>query len=166
MPTTAQESARSADGKPRRASGWYVLLLAWIAYAAAFFAFSKTAVKAAADITDYRLLEYGPKYGPSVGVALGLAAFLATGIVYLIARRFVRNDRLLLACVLTALGYGVWLLFGWDLVYREPRYAEVARAIITYLGKPMLYSAEIVCGLALVGAVLSVIFKKRRTRPV
>jgi hypothetical protein len=163
MPRTSQESVQGDDGKSGRASGWYVLLLAWIAYAAAFFVFSKTTVKAAADITNYQLLDYGPKYGPFAGAAFGLAAFLATGLVYLIARFFVRDARRLLACVLTMLGYGVWLLFGWDLVYREPRYAEVARAIITYLGKPMLYSAEIVCGLALVGAVLSVIVKKRRT---
>ena len=144
-----------------RTSGWYVLLLAWIAYAAAFFLFSRTMVKPAADITNYQLLAYGPKYGPFFGAAFGLAAFLVTGLVYLIARLFVRRARRALACLLTALGYGVLLAFGWDLVYREPRYAEVARAIITYLGKPTLYAAEIVSGLALLGAVLSLILKKR-----
>lgn len=154
-----QEDA--GGGKSGHASGWYVLLLAWFAFAGAFFAFSKSSVKPVPDITNYRLLEYGPKYGPFAGVALGLAAFLATGVVYLVIRLIRKRPSRPVALVLTAVGYSAWLLFGYDLVYREPRYAEVARAIITYLGKPMLYSAAVVVGAAALGAALNLFLKKR-----
>lgn len=139
----------------------YVLFLAWIAFAGVFFAVSKTVVKNAPDIANGQLLDIAHRYASFVGVALGLATFLVTGIVYLIARLILKKPSRLAALVITMLGYAPWLVFGWDLVYREPRYAEVARAIITYLGKPMLYSAAIVCGCALLVSALTLVFKKR-----
>lgn len=140
-----------------RTAGWYILLLAWPVYAAAFLAFSRTMVKDAPDITNPQLLDIAHRYASFVGAALGLATFLVTGLVYLILRLFTKRGRRLMASLLTAAGYAVWLVFGYDLVYLEPRYAEVARVIITYLGKPMLYAAGAVTGLALVGVVVSVL---------
>jgi hypothetical protein len=148
-------------GEARRTAGWYVLLLAWIGYTVLFFAFSKTFVKPAADITNTDLLDIAHRYASFAGAAIGLVAFLATGILYLAIRLARREPSRLIALLLTLFGYAPFIVFGWDLVYREPRYAEVARAIITYLGKPMLYSAAIVCGLAFLGTVLTLAIKKR-----
>jgi hypothetical protein len=164
MPETAPKSARDDSKKTSRTSGWYVLFLAWIVCAAAYFEFFKTLVKPVADITNGQLLDVGHRYGPFIGVALGLISFLAVGLVYLIIRLIRKRPSWLVALILTALGYAPWLVLGWDLVYREPRYAEVARLIITYMGKPMLYSTAIVCGVALLGVVLTLltlVFKKR-----
>lgn len=159
MPDTS--TVEVVGGKTGRTSGWYVLLLAWLLFAAAFFVFSKTSVKPAADITNGELIGYAAKFGPFVGAALGLLSFLASGLVYLIVRLFVKSRRLAAASLLTVLGFAPWLVLGYDLVYREPRYAEVARAIITYLGKPMLYASAAVCGLALV-VFLPALFLRRR----
>ena len=99
--------------------------------------------------------------GALIGIALGLVTYLATGAVYLLARLFRMGARRLVALVLTALGYGAWLALGYDLVYVEPRHTEIARVIITYLGKPMLYSATLVCGLAALGIVATLVAPKR-----
>ena len=161
MTETASQSVRDDSKKTGRPKGWYVLFLAWVVYAAAFFEFSKTLVKDAPDVTNGQMLDLAHRYAAFLGVGLGLVSFLVVGLVYLIARLVMRKSSRLVALVLTALGYAPWLVFGWDLVYREPRYSEVARAIITYTGKPMFYSAVLVCGVAVVGIPLTLVFKKR-----
>lgn len=161
MPDAAMGSIGGERGTSGRTSGWYVFVLAWLVFAAAFFAFSKTMVVAPTDVTNYQVLEIADRYASYVGVALGLVTFLVTGLVYLVLRLFRVKALRIAALDVTALGYGVWLAFGYDLVYLEPRYAEVARAIITYLGKPMLYSAAIVCGGAVAGAALTFALGKR-----
>lgn len=156
------EALTKPPGQPvSRTAGWSVLLMAWIAFAAAFFAFSKTVVEPAPDITDARLLEYGRTFGPFIGVAFGLLSFLASGIIYLIVRLIRKRPSRAVAFVLTALGYAPWLWLGYDLAYLEPRNVEVANAIITYAGKPTLFSSVLVCGGAPLGAVLSLVLKKR-----
>jgi hypothetical protein len=142
-----------AKGGAGRTSGWYVLLLTWAVYAVAYLVVFKLYVKAPTDVTNSQIISYGTRFGALVGIALGLVTFLVTGLVYLIVRLIVKRQRRLAALVVSALGYATWWLFGYDLVYREPRYAEIARAIITYTGKPMLYAAEITVGLCLLGAV-------------
>jgi hypothetical protein len=160
MPETAQATA-APGAKPKRTAGWYVLLLAWIVFAGAYFAFFKTTVETAPDITNGRILEIAGRFGPLIGVGIGLLTFLATGIVYLIVRAFAKGSRRAAAFLITALGYAPWIWLGYDTVYLEPRFTEVARAIITYTGKPMLYASAAVCGAALLGAVFSLIVKKR-----
>jgi len=164
MPETPSSKSGPAGDVTRsdRTAGWHVLLLAWPVYAGAFFAFSKMYVKPAADITNYQLLGIANKYASYVGAVLGLAAFLVTGIVYLVLRLIRRKPSRFVALILSALGYAPWLVLGYDLVYLEPRYAEVARAIITYLGKPMFYSAVIVCGAALLGSFLTLVFRRSK----
>lgn len=145
-------------------SGWYVLLAAWLIFAVAYLIFFKTSVQPPTDVTNAKMLMYGGKYGAFLGIALGLAAYLATGLAYLIAR-FLTGQRRLAALLLTAAAYGAWALFGYDLVYLEPRYAEVARAIITYTGKPLLYASVLVVGLCLlgtVGCVVRLVLAKRK----
>jgi hypothetical protein len=134
-----------------RTSGWYVLLLAWGIFAVAYFAVAKT-IQPPTDVTNAAMLKYGGTFGAFAGVALGLLAYLATGLVYLIGRLFT-GQRRLVALLVSVLGYGAWLAFGYDLVYLEPRYAEVARAIITYAGRPMLLAGALTVGLCLLGAV-------------
>lgn len=146
----------------KRSAGWHILLLAWLVYAGAFFACSKFLVMPATDLTNYQLLDLGNKYAQFAGAAFGLASFLVIGIVYLLIRLFIKApQRRLVAHILTVLGYAPWLVLGYDLVYREPRYAQVAIAIIDYLGQPMFFSAAIVCGIALLGMVLGLVLKKR-----
>jgi hypothetical protein len=161
MSDTESKSARDDGKKIGRTSGWYVLLLAWFFYAGAFFTFSKTLVKDVPDVTNGQMLDLAHRYAAFLGVGLGLLMFLVTGILYLIIRLIMRKSSRLVALILTALGYAPLLVFGWDLVCRELRYSEVARAIITYTGKPMFYSSMIVCGVALVGIPLTLVFKKR-----
>lgn len=161
MVDIAAAVGRSDGGKPGRTSGWYVLLLGWLVFAGAFYAFSKGLDTTASDITNYELLEIADKYANYVGVALGLVAYLATGVVYLILRLFRLKNLRVVALALTAAGYSAWLALGYDLVYREPRYTQIANVIITYTGKPMLYSAALVCGAALVGLALTLVFKNR-----
>jgi hypothetical protein len=163
MPEAAAEMPpRVSPAKP--AAGWYVLLLAWLAFAAAYFGFSKATVEPAPDITNGRILEIAGTFGPFVGAGLGLATFLATGLVYLIVRAFAKGARRSAALLLTALGYSFWLWFGYDTVYLEPRYTEVARAIITYTGKPMLYASVLVCGLSVFGFAASLFASLRKER--
>lgn len=162
--TTTLDMTKTASANApaeKKSAGWYVLLLAWLVYGSAFYALSKSLVKPAADITNYDILNIFNTYSSYTGIGLGLISFLVAGVIYLIVRLILRGPSLAAASLITALGFAPWLIFGWDLVYREPRYAEVARAIITYLGKPMLYSAVIVCSVTIVIFVCSLIFKKR-----
>jgi hypothetical protein len=154
-------TAVAKDGKQKGNSGWYVLLTSWVLYASVFFAVSKGLDTSASDITNFELRGIADTYGAYVGVALGLLTYLVTGIAYLALRLFRAKDLRLAAFAVTAAGYAVWLAFGYDLVYVEPRFTQIANVIITYLGTPMLYSSAIVVGAALLGVVASLILKGR-----
>jgi hypothetical protein len=155
------EATQVKVSTPNATAGWYILVLAWLVYGGLFFTFSHYLVKPASDITNTEILHLFGTYTPFVGFVFGFLSFLVTGAIYLIVRAVLHRGSRAAASFVTVFGYAPWVMFGWDLVYREPRYVEIARAMITYLGKPMLYSAETVCGLAVVVAAFSLMLKKR-----
>jgi hypothetical protein len=156
----------SAVSGNRRAqtAGWYVPPAAALLFALLFFAFAR-GVEAPPDVVSAKIIDVFGRYAAFGGAALGLIAFLATGLAYLILRLLSRRWRRVFALGVTAVAYAALAAVGYDLVYLEPRYAEVARAIITYLGRPTLYAAAIVVGAATLALVAEVIIKLvKRTR--
>jgi hypothetical protein len=94
------------------------------------------------------------KYGAASGTVLALLGLL---IMYFIAgikrivglRRFrILNPLVVLVVALPALA------FGWELLYKEPRYTDIARAIIGYLAQPLFLSSLVISALALLWLVL------------
>ena len=117
--------------------------LAFVLFALLFAGFSVGLKPDVAGIDNGQVVEIFKKWTPLAGAVFGLLSMLGMYIVRLFGfRKFRLGGPLLLM-----LGYAPWLAFGYQLAYREPRYAMIAKAIITFLGKPMLYSGGAMVGL-------------------
>ena len=99
-----------------------------------------------AGIENQTILEIFQKWSPFAGVAFGILSMLGMYIVRLFGLRKIRIG----GPILLILGYLPWLIFGYNLVYLEPRYATIAIAIIAFIGKPMLYASSALVGLGII----------------
>jgi hypothetical protein len=116
--------------------------LALLLFAGLYFATFKLFPASVADISSERILEPFQKYGAYGGVAAGLLSMLGMYVLYIFRALFRLNRFRFSAPFVLMLGYAPWAAFGYQLVYREPRYAMIAKAIISFTGKPLLYAGS------------------------
>lgn len=136
-----------------RMHGAFTPFFAWIAFALAFFIITQAVPAETADISSYSILEFFKKYSHYAGVGIGLLAFLSMLILMGLATLFrLKNNRFFMPIILI-LGFFPWLIFGYQLVFVEPRYANLAKAIIAFLGQPMLYGSALMTGFGLLWLV-------------
>lgn len=129
-----------------------VPFLSLLVFAGLFFGYTQYFPPVTDDINNSQILGIFQQYASYAGAALGVLSMILMYLLYLFR---LRSPGLLLI-----LGYVPWLAFGYDLVYVEPRYAEIAKAIISFLGEPMLYSSAVMVGLGLLWFIIS-LFTRR-----
>ena len=124
--------------------------LALLLFAGLYFAAFRLFPASVADIDGEKIIAPFQRFGPYGGVAVGLVSMVGMYILYIFRALFRLNRFRFSAPLVLMLGYAPWAAFGYQLAYREPRYAMIARAIISFVGKPLLYaaSAMVVLGLA------------------
>jgi len=110
-------------------------------------------------ISSFSIVEFFDQYAAYAGVALALLSLLVMILLYGLLAMVKLNRRRATRPLLVILGFLPWVVFGYQLLYREPRYANIAKAIIEYLGEPMLYSGLIVVAISLLWLVFGS-FKK------
>lgn len=116
------------------------------------------------SIDSYRIVEIFQQYAAFAGIVLGfLSLLLMAGLSGIFSLLGMGESRFKKPVVII-LGFSPWAAFGYQLVYREPRYANIAKAIIEYLGEPMLYAGLALVGLGLLWLVISV-FRKPPLHP-
>jgi len=116
--------------------------LALLVFAGLYFAVFKLFPASVADIDSERILAPFQKYGAYAGAGVGLLSMLGMYIVYIFRSLFHLNRFGFSAPFVLMLGYAPWAAFGYQLVYREPRYATIAKAIISFMGRPLLYASS------------------------
>lgn len=77
--------------------------------------------------------------GPVAGVLALVLMLLLNGIRRLVRLRSVG----VLHPVVVLAGLAPWAVFGWQLVYREPRYTAFGRAAIDFVGAPLWWGSVI-----------------------
>ena len=139
------------------ASAWYpfVTCLVMAGAAAAAYALLKPDP---AIINQSEIEKYAVIGGWVVGPVIGLLSWLLAAILNLI-RRIVRLRKVaIFHPIVVLVSVGVWVIVGWQLAGENP-YTPIARAIIEFAARPMLWGSLIACIFALVVS-LPVVFKK------
>jgi hypothetical protein len=135
--------------------------LAFIIFAAAFFIFSKTFHPFIGDIDNSEIIDKFGKYAPFAGVGLGILSMLLMYVLYILRRLFRLHKTRYSAPVVLILGFAPWLALGYQLAFREPRYAMIVRAIISYGGKPMFYSSIVMAGLGILWLIVTPFIRRK-----
>jgi|GEM_PF-2096945 len=130
-------------------------LLAFILFALLFAGFSFGLKPDVTGIDNDEVIKLFKQWTPLAGAAFGFLSMLGMYIVRLFGFRKFRLG----GPILLILGYAPWMAFGYQLAYREPRYAMVAKAIIAFGGKPMLYASGAMVGLGVLFCFV-VLFRK------
>lgn len=108
-------------------------------------------------VTSEAILSVFRKWSVFVGAPLGLISMILMYIIRLFGLRKIRIG----GAILLMIGFLPWLIFGYDLVYLEPRYASMAIAIINFLGQPMFYASAIMVGLGLIWLLVTLFTKSK-----
>lgn len=135
--------------------------LAFIIFTLAFFAFSKTLHPYIADIDSGDIIDKFQKYSPFAGAVLGILSMLLMYFLYIFRALFKLNRIRYSAPIVLIIGYAPWLIFGYQLAYLEPRYAMLARAIISFGGFPMFYSGCVMVGLGVLWLIVTPFIRRR-----
>ncbi len=133
-----------------RLHGPLLPFLAMLLFAALFFAATRMVPAQTAGIENARVIALFEKYLPLTGVAFGLLSLLLMYLLFGLKALLGMGRSGLGAPVVLMLGYAPWAAFGYQLLYREPRYAMIAKAIIAFLGQPLMLSGMAMTGLGLV----------------
>lgn len=130
---------------------WFPVLtcaVAAVATAASFGVLSPSG----ADIGNDQILRIAKIAGWAVGPVMMIISLLIIGILNLI-RRIIRLRKVggLHAATVIA-GIIPWLIAGWNLT-AEPRYTPLARAVIDFIARPMLWGAVTSIAFAIIVAL-------------
>ena len=145
----------SATATPNFGQRKWMPFLAFLLFALLFAGFSLGLKPDMTGISNGEMVDLFKKWTPLAGTVFGFLSLLGMYIVRLFGFRKFRLG----GPILLILGYAPWMAFGYQLAYREPRYAMIAKAIIAFLGKPMLYASGTMVGL---GALFFIVVLIRR----
>ena len=97
-----------------------------------------------------------------VGPILGIVSLLLIGLLNLIRRLVRLREVAFLHPIVLLLGVLPWLAFSIELVFKEPRFTPIARAIIDFAGRPMLWGS-LTATLLVVALSIALMFSKKPT---
>jgi hypothetical protein len=113
----------------------------------------------ASDISNQKILQPSIEYGAYAGVLVAFSSALLYTILALIRRILGGKNLRSLDPILFAISILPWFIFFWVLVYKEPRFTDIARAIITFLGGPGFITTGFMLSLSLLWLIIIIITK-------
>ena len=132
-----------------------MILLAALVFALLFFLVTQQMPADPTGITNSTIVTLFEQYTPYGGLAFGLLSLLLIAILAGFFRLVGLSKTRFSRPVLVVLGFAPWAAFGYQLVYREPRYAIIAKAIIEFLGEPLLYAGSALVGVGVLWLIVS-----------
>lgn len=136
--------------------------LALIVFAIAFAAVAKLFPADVRALSGEKIVVTVARFSFAAGAAFGLLSMIAMYILYGIgAVTRLAKSRVFMPLILI-ICYAPWAAFGYQLVYREPRYTTVAKILIDLAGVPTLYAGTLMLGAGVVWLMLSIIMRKKQ----
>jgi len=126
-----------------------------IVFTASFIVNKEAALKDFAS-ANYRMEDIFTKYGIYAGIIFAVVSWIVLGMLEGIASLVGLGKWKYVNIILSLIVFGGWLAFAVQLVFIEPRFTSIAKAIIFFTGKPLLYAS----GATLIIAALFVSFSK------
>jgi len=120
------------------------------------------------DISNREIVALFKKLNLYIGFALALSSFALYGLLIFVRRLFRLGKINLLRPFLLAGAFLPWFLLARQLVFFEPRYTDLARALIDFVGWPLYYGslAGLITALIWLAAALGVKFGRRGRKPL
>lgn len=137
-----------------KTKGKFTPLLVWVLFAGIFFGISASRTPFVGDISSQQILDIFVKYARFAGAVLGLLSMVIMYILYIIRRILRLHKNSFSTPVILILSLLPWLIFGYQLVFREPRFTALARALISFFGEPMLYTSCALVGLSVLWLIV------------
>ncbi len=94
------------------------------------------------DIGNSQIQQIALIAGWAVGPIAGLLSYILIGILNTLRRLFRLRRNAMLHPIVVLLGISPWLILGWQLT-DEPRYTPIARAVIDFAAREMLWGSLI-----------------------
>ncbi|MDD5055103.1 MAG: hypothetical protein PHZ00_02430 [Candidatus Peribacteraceae bacterium] len=130
---------------------WSLLFL--IIFVGVFFTQETSAIVINNGTIKNVFSEYGLLAGPVLALLAMLTMYILAGIKRIIGLGKFR----FLNPVVILIIMGPLLAFGYQLKFREPEYTDIARGIIGYLALPLLISSGVVCVLAILWLLITLL---------
>lgn len=111
------------------------LLLAAVATASYFFL-----KPTGADISNSEIIRIFTLIGWFTGLAITVLSLILFGVLKLLQKIFGLSASLMASALVLLLSILPWLIFSWVLL-GEPRYTNIAKAIIDFIARPMLWGS-------------------------
>ncbi len=148
--------------------GAYFPLIALIIFAGTFYLSQLLIAPSGDSISNSTILDIFEKYSGLFGIGLGFLSLLLCYVLIGI-KKLVRIGKIaILNPLVLILSHLPWLLFAIQLKYKEPRYTDIAKAIIDFSATPMLYASIALIALATIWLLVEIIkiFKGKAFLPV
>jgi len=143
-----------------KSKGGFAPLIIWLLFASIFLGLSLRFSPNITDITNQKILDIFTKYARFCGIVFGLLSLTIMYVLYIFRRIFRLHKNRFSVPIIMILSLIPWLVFGYQLVYREPRYTVLGRAFISFFGEPMFYTSIALAGLSIIW-LLILPFKKK-----
>ena len=126
-------------------SKWHSLIVAFIFFIffSVLFAFETKVGELwpISDISSYKIKNFFDSYHIYAWIIISFLSVLLFFILNIFTR-FIKNYKLYFQLFLLSLSLLPWYLFAKQLVYHENRYADYAKAIISYIWYPLLITIK------------------------
>lgn len=155
----SSENQTSETLPATKSQGGFAPLIVWLLFAGIFFGLSLRFAPNITDIDNQKILDIFTKYARFCGIVFGLLSLVIMYVLYVFRRIFRLHKNRFSVPIIMILSLLPWLVFGYQLVFREPRYTTLGRAIISFFGEPMFYTSIALVGLSVLW-LLILPFKK------
>ena len=112
------------------------------------------------DIGNAEILRIAKIAGWGIGPVFGIILLVLIGILNLARRIIGLRKVFLLNAPVVLMSVFVWVMFSWQLL-GEPRYTPLARAVIDFAARPLLWGTGIALLFALLMTILSFFVQKK-----
>ena len=113
------------------------------------------------DVGNSQIVDAFKIAGWVTGPVVGLLSFIVISILNVLRRIFRLRMNAVFGPVVIFLGIVPWLIFSW-VILDEPRYTAFARAVIDFVGRPMLWGSLVACILTVLFAIPVLIPSKKK----
>ena len=117
----------------------------------------------ATDIVNTTIAKIFKNYSLWFGVIFAFFIMLSSYVLHGIKILFRGKNFYFLNPFLLAIAVAPWFILAYELLYKEKRYTDIGRGLITYVGKSLWITTEIMLGLCVVWFIVSlIIFLKKK----
>jgi len=139
--------------------------LAMILFAAVYFVAYQMIAPESTDISNLKILGIFDKYAQYFGFGLAFLSLLLWYVLYGLKSLLRLGKFRLVNSITYLLGLLPWGIFSYQMVFKEPRYTDIARAVIDHVAQPLWYTVLVLAGIGGLWFVLALfysLFKKNK----